>query len=68
MARRTSSASSAFREKRSSSGPEGLTVNGTRIDEPYVYRESGSDLEELTSWTLGSDEILVFGDHPIELF
>ena len=44
-------------------GPEGLTVNGTRIDEPYVYRESGSDLEELTSWTLGSDEILVFGDH-----
>ena len=44
-------------------GPEGLTVNGTPIDEPYVYRDGGSAIEELTSWTLGPDEILVFGDH-----
>ena len=44
-------------------GPEGLTVNGTRIEEPYVYRDSGSGVEELTSWTLGPEEILVFGDH-----
>jgi signal peptidase I len=44
-------------------GPEGLTVDGTKVDEPYVYREGGSDVEELTSWTLGPDEILVFGDH-----
>lgn len=44
-------------------GPEGLTVNGMQIEEPYVYRDSGSGAEELTSWTLGADEILVFGDH-----
>lgn len=44
-------------------GPEGLTINGTRIDEPYVYWNDGIGVEEPTTWTLGAEEILVFGDH-----
>lgn len=44
-------------------GPEGLTVNGTRIDEPYVYWDDGSGDEEAETWTLGAEELLVFGDH-----
>jgi signal peptidase I len=44
-------------------GPEGLTVNGTRVDEPYVYWNSGSGVEEAATWTLGAEELLVFGDH-----
>ena len=36
-------------------GPEGLTVNGTRVDEPYVYLDSGSGVEEAATWTLGAE-------------
>jgi signal peptidase I len=44
-------------------GPGGLTVNGTAVDEPYVFWNDGDGIEDENSWTLGADEILVFGDH-----
>jgi signal peptidase I len=44
-------------------GPNGLTINGTAISEPYEFRDEGSVVEESATWTLGADEILVFGDH-----
>lgn len=44
-------------------GPEGLTINGMPIDEPYVYWDDGSGVEEAATWTLGAEELLVFGDH-----
>ena len=44
-------------------GPAGLTINGTKVDEPYVYWNSGSGVEEAATWTLGAEELLVFGDH-----
>jgi signal peptidase I len=44
-------------------GASGLTINGTTIAEPYVYRDDGVVAEETATWTLGPEEILVFGDH-----
>ena len=44
-------------------GPEGLTVNGTQVDEPYVYWDDGSGVEEAATWKLGTEELLVIGDH-----
>ena len=44
-------------------GPAGLTINGTQVDEPYVYWNGGSGVEEAATWTLGAEELLVFGDH-----
>ena len=44
-------------------GPAGLTINGVPIDESYVYWNDGSGGEEAATWTLGAEELLVFGDH-----
>ncbi len=44
-------------------GPEGVRINGTLLEEAYVYRDGGGDVEEEGQWTLGADELLVFGDH-----
>ena len=44
-------------------GPEGVRINGALLPEDYVYLDSGSDIEEPQSWSLGTDELLVFGDH-----
>ena len=44
-------------------GAKGLLVNGIEIAEPYVFRNDGSSADEDATWTLGPDEILVFGDH-----
>ncbi len=44
-------------------GPEGVRINGTLLEEAYVYWDGGGDVEEEGQWTLGADELLVFGDH-----
>ena len=44
-------------------GPEGVRINGALLPEDYVYLDGGSDIEEPQSWSLGADELLVFGDH-----
>ncbi len=44
-------------------GPEGVRINGTLLEEAYVYRDGEGDVEEEDQWTLGADELLVFGDH-----
>ena len=44
-------------------GPEGVRINGALLSEEYVYLDGGGNVEEPQSWTLASDELLVFGDH-----
>jgi signal peptidase I len=44
-------------------GPEGVRINGALLPEDYVYLDGGSNIEEPQSWSLGTDELLVFGDH-----
>jgi signal peptidase I len=41
-----------------------VSIDGVPVDEPYVYRDGGSDgVGETGHWVLGPSEILVFGDH-----
>ena len=41
-----------------------VSIDGVKIDEPYIYRDGGGDgTGETGHWALGADELLVFGDH-----
>jgi signal peptidase I len=41
-----------------------VSIDGVPVDEPYIYRDGGSDgAGETGHWVLGPSELLVFGDH-----
>ena len=40
-----------------------ISVDGTVIDEPYVFRDGEDAFGDDGEWTLGADELLVMGDH-----
>ena len=44
-------------------GPDGVRINGALLSELYVFRDGEPNGDEQKSWTLATDELLVFGDH-----
>jgi signal peptidase I len=44
-------------------GPDGVRVNGLLLEERYLFEEDLGGSDGSQSWTVGDDELLVFGDH-----
>ena len=44
-------------------GPDGIRVDGALLLEPYTYVDSDDGGGEPQTWSLGSDDLLVLGDH-----
>jgi signal peptidase I len=44
-------------------GLDGVHINGALLSEPYVFRDGEASTDGSQTWTLTSDQLLVFGDH-----